>query len=152
MLENGDVWPKFEDGIAAAAAAAEREAKRIPLLFLPLGAEEGKGTELTEASEGGDDSDGWMDGAHALALSLQTTREADRSFVQLAFKFLLLSPLLKSCLTAAASPPINPRTASFLPSLSLPPDATLLPTATEEVFCEIPPPPPPPLLAAKTAE
>ena len=81
MLENGDVWPKFEDGIAAAAAAAaEREAKRIPLLFLPLGAEEGKGTELTEASEGGDDSDGWMDGAHALALS--PNNEGGRSFVR----------------------------------------------------------------------
>ena len=32
MLENGDVWPKFEDGIAA---TAEGRGKRIPLLFLP---------------------------------------------------------------------------------------------------------------------
>ena len=52
--------------------------------------------------------------------------------VQLAFKFLLLSPLLKSCLSAAA--PINPNP---LPSPVRP---------AEEVFCEIPPL----LLAAKT--
>ena len=59
--------------------------------------------------------DGWM--ARMRSLSLQTTREADRSFVQLAFKFLLLSPLLKSCLTAAAPRRVaNQSENGFLPS------------------------------------
>ena len=63
MLENGDVWPKFEDGIAAAVERErerrKREAKRIPLSFLPLEAKSGDGdhplmtSAVTAMEEGG---------------------------------------------------------------------------------------------------
>ena len=53
MLENGDVWPKFEDGIAAAAAESEKEAhsslisfRRCPYM---TSTEKGKGVKSINA-------------------------------------------------------------------------------------------------------
>ena len=52
MLENGDVWPKFEDGIAAAAAESEKEAhsslisfRRCPYM---TSTEKGKGVKTQD--------------------------------------------------------------------------------------------------------